>query len=173
LGRIVELNSAGVLHLIAAYGGPQPVREARTQADALLHHARRGVPNPSRITAILDSAEASLGVSCTAGERHLLQVLAEELLRTRKALFALQRRIVVQVNQDPALRLVGQAFGKATALVLGTTLGSPLDYPDPHAFLKAMGLNLKERSSGQHKGRLKITKRGPGRVRHYLFLTQI
>ena len=34
-----------------------------------------------------------------------------------------------------------------------------------------MGLNLKERSSGQHKGRLKITKRGPGRARHYLFLS--
>jgi len=69
------------------------------------------------------------------------------------------------------MRLVGAAFGKTTALVLETALGSPLDYPDAHAYLKAMGLNLKECSSGQHKGKLKITKRGPGRVRHYLYLS--
>jgi len=32
-----------------------------------------------------------------------------------------------------------------------------------------MGLNLKEQSSGQHKGILRITKRGPGKVRFYLY----
>jgi transposase len=32
-----------------------------------------------------------------------------------------------------------------------------------------MGLNLKERSSGKHKGQLKITKRGPGVARYYLY----
>ena len=83
----------------------------------------------------------------------------------------MERRIREQVNQDPELRCVGQAFGSATSLVLEMTLGSPLDYPDPHAYIKAMGLNLKERSSGKHKGKLKITKRGSGRVRHYLFLS--
>jgi transposase len=171
LGRIAELNSSSVLHLIVEYATPQAVREERTQAEAFLHHARRGVANPTLVAAILDSAEATLGLPCTAGERHLLQVLAEELLRTRKALRALERRIVERVNRDPQLQLLGKSFGKATALVLATTLGSPLDYPDPHAYLKAMGLNLKERSSGQHKGRLKITKRGPDRARHYLFLS--
>ncbi len=171
LGRVAELNSAGVLHLIAEYGTPRAVSADRAQAADFLRHARRGVDNPALVAAILDSAATSLGLPCTAGERHLLQVLAEELLRTRKAQMALARRIVVLVNQDPQLQLVGAAFGKATALVLETALGSPLDYPDAHAYLKAMGLNLKERSSGQHKGKLKITKRGPGRVRHYLFLS--
>jgi transposase len=171
LDRIAELNSAGVLHLIAEYGTPRAVSADRAQAAAFLRHARRGVDNPALVAAILDSAATSLGLPCTAGERHLLQVLAEELLRTRKAQMALARRIVHLVNDDPQLRLVGAAFGKTTALVLETALGSPLDYPDAHAYLKAMGLNLKERSSGQHQGKLKITKRGPGRARHYLFLS--
>jgi transposase len=171
LDRVAELNSAGVLHLIAKYGSPQSVRDERTQAEAFLHQVRRGVANPTLVGAILDSAEASLGLPCTAGERHLLQVLADELLRTRKALGALERRIAERVNRDPQMQLLGKSFGKTTALVLETALGSPLDYPDPHAYIKAMGLNLKERSSGQHKGRLKITKRGPGRARHYLFLS--
>jgi transposase len=171
LGRVAKLNSAGVLHLIAAYGSPQSVCDERTRAEAFLHQVRRGVANPTLVGAILDSAEASLGVPCTAGERRLLQVLAVALLRTRKALGALERRIAERVNRDPQMQLLGKSFGKTTALVLETALGSPLDYPDPHAYIKAMGLNLKERSSGQHKGRLKITKRGPGRARHYLFLS--
>jgi transposase len=171
LGRVAELNSSGVLQLIAAYGAPRAVRADRTQAESFLHHARRGVANPTRVAAILDSAEATLGLACTAGEQHMLQLLAEELLRTRKALRAVERRIVERTRQDPELEQVGKTFGKVTALVLETALGSPLDYPDPHAYIKAMGLNLKERSSGQHKGRLKITKRGPGRARHYLFLS--
>jgi len=173
LDRIVELNSAGVLHLIAAYGTPQAVCVDCTEAEALLHHARRGIANPERVGAILDSAKATLGLPCTHGERHLLQVLASELLRTRKALQAVERRIAERVNQDPPLQWIAQAFGKTTSLVLETTLGSPLAYTDPHAYIKAMGLNLKERSSGKHKGRLKITKRGPGRARHYLFLAAL
>jgi hypothetical protein len=38
------------------------------------------------------------------------------------------------------------------------------------AYLKAMGLNLKEKSSGTLKGQLKLTKRGSSRVRQYLWL---
>lgn len=171
LGRVAELNSASVLQLIARYGTPARVCRDRAQAESLLHHARRGMASPTTVGAILHSARTSLGVAATPAEEHLLQVLAEELLRTRKALQAVRRRIVKQVDEDPQLQLLGQSFGPATALILEAELDSPLSYPNPHAYLKAMGLNLKERSSGQHKGRLKITKRGPGRARHHLFLS--
>ena len=36
-----------------------------------------------------------------------------------------------------------------------------------------MGLNLKERSSGQHVGQLKISKRGAGVVRLYLYFATL
>jgi transposase len=36
-----------------------------------------------------------------------------------------------------------------------------------------LGLNLKERSSGKHQGRLMITKRGSGRARKYLYLAAL
>lgn len=170
LERVAEVNSSSVLQLLEAYGTPAAVCSDRAAAEALLHHARRGVPDPERVAAILGSAATTLGVSCTEGEQHLVQVLAGELLRTRKAMRAVNRRIDEQVAQDSELSYIGDAFGNATSLVLETALGSPLDYPDPHAYLKAMGLNLKERSSGKHKGQLRITKRGPGRARHYLYL---
>jgi transposase len=58
-------------------------------------------------------------------------------------------------------------------VVLGATVGTPVDYPNPHSYLKALGLNLKERSSGKHKGQLKITKRGPGEARKYLYFAAL
>jgi hypothetical protein len=39
--------------------------------------------------------------------------------------------------------------------------------------LKAFELNLKERSSGQHQGQLKLTKRGPGPARWDLYLATL
>ena len=170
LEQVADVDSAGVLRLLADYGDPRSVCRNRDEAEKLIHHTRRGVAASERVSAILDSAEASLGVPCTEGERHLLQTLAEELRRTRAATRAVQRSIDIRVDQDVELSRIGKAFGNATSLVLEAALGSPLDYPNAGSYVKAMGLNLKERSSGTHKGELHITKRGPGRARHYLFL---
>ena len=59
--------------------------------------------------------------------------------------------------------------GWATACVLWVHLGNPANYHCAEAYRKAMGLNLKERSSGRYQGQLKITKRGPGAVRRWLY----
>lgn len=173
LGRIAEINRSGVLHLLTTYGSAQAVQAERSAAEALLYRVGRGLANSETIEAILDSAAHTLGVPCTPGERHLLQVLATEVLRTREARRGVERRIAELVRRDPPLQPLADTLGKTTALVLDTAVGSPLDYPNPHAYLKAMGLNLKERSSGQHQGRLRITKRGPGRARRYLFLSAL
>jgi transposase len=63
--------------------------------------------------------------------------------------------------------------GLNTACVLWTALGDVRDYDSGPAYRKAMGLNLKERSSGRYQGQLKITKRGPGRVRRWLYFTAL
>ncbi len=57
--------------------------------------------------------------------------------------------------------------------MLAATQGTPLDYPDPPSDLKALGLNLKERSSGKHQGPLNITKRGPAKARRSLYFTAL
>ncbi len=46
-------------------------------------------------------------------------------------------------------------------------------YTNSRSYCKALGLNLKERSSGQHKGQLKITKRGSGPARRDLYLATL
>ena len=171
LDRSAELDSASVLQLIATYGSAHAVNDDREQAAALLRRVSRGFARAERIETIVASAETTLGVACTEGERRLLQALGRELLRNRELIRGLERQIGKQVRQDPELQAIGELVGNTTSLVLESTLGSPLDYPNAHAYQKAMGLNLKERSSGKHQGKLKITKRGPGKARHYLYFS--
>jgi transposase len=45
----------------------------------------------------------------------------------------------------------------------------PRHFGCAQAFQKAMGLNLKEKSSGRYVGQLKLTKRGSAKARKYLY----
>ncbi len=169
-GRLMELGRSSLLHLIAEYGSPQVVDEHRSEAERLMRLFGHGQMKVEKVQSLLDSAEQSLGLPCSEQERHYLQILCQELIRTHQLQRQLERRIDAIVENDPVLQHMAPLVGRVTSLVFQASLGSPLDYPNPHAYLKAFGLNLKEKSSGKHKGQLKITKRGPGRTRHYLYL---
>src|SRR5262249_57322339 len=73
----------------------------------------------------------------------------------------------------PTIQAMGEVVGLVTACVLWVELGNPQDYHCGPAYRKAMGLNLKERSSGRWQGQLKIAKRGPSAVRRWLYLAAL
>jgi transposase len=171
--RILDLSTVSLAALIGEYGEPRQVAAHREAAAQLLRRTGRGLLSGEKIAQVLDSSETTLGLPCTPGERHFLQVLGRELLRTHKALKALEQQIAKVVAADRVLRRMASVVGKTTSLVLETTQGTPLAYPNPHSYLKGMGLNLKERSSGKHAGQLKITKRGPGKARKYLYFAAL
>jgi transposase len=77
------------------------------------------------------------------------------------------------VGEDALLKVMAPVVGQVTSAVLVAAVGSPLSYPDTASYCKAFGLNLKERSSGKHKGKLKITKRGPSVARFYLYFAAL
>ena len=64
-------------------------------------------------------------------------------------------------------------MGIATACVLWTCAGDPRNYHAAAAYRKAMGLNLKERSSGAYQGQLRISKRGSARTRQWLYFAAL
>jgi transposase len=171
--RILDLSTVSLHTLIGEYGDPGQVSDHRDEAERLLLRTGRGPLSAEKIQQVLASSEASLGLPCTEGERHLLQVLGQELLRTHQAMKAIEHRIDKVVEDDLVLGRMANVVGKTTSLVLETTQGTPLDYANPHSYLKGLGLNLKERSSGKHAGQLKITKRGPGKARKYLYFTAL
>ena len=91
------------------------------------------------------------------------------MLRTHRALVASEQRIAQLVDDDQVMTRLATVAGKPTSLVLTTTQGSPLNFPDPPSYLKAMVLNLKVHSSGKYHRLLKITKRGPAKPHRYLY----
>src|SRR5436305_1112318 len=101
------------------------------------------------------------------------------------SLLDLEEFEVVQVEQDRAKRLrtlprrqrraspLPPAVGLVTACVLWICLGDVRQYGSAAAYRKAMGLNLKERSSGQHKGKLSLSKRGQRLARKWLYFSAL
>jgi transposase len=171
--RILDVNTVSLQTLIGEYGDPAQIAAHREAAARLLRRTGRGLLSAEKIEQALASCETTLGVPCTPGERHLLRMLGQELLRTHKAIKAIEQRIEQVVDGDPVLTRMASVVGKTSSLVLETTQGTPLEYANPHSYLKGLGLNLTERSSGKHVGQLKITKRGPGKARKYLYFAAL
>jgi transposase len=106
-------------------------------------------------------------------ERALLGDLIREIQRLRGNCDELDEQLAVQVEEDPMMKVMSAAVGPAAATALTAYVGAPRQYESARAYEKACGLNLKVRSSGEHEGQLKITKRGPSKVRHLLYLAAL
>src|SRR5262249_9895679 len=84
-----------------------------------------------------------------------------------------RRRLGQLASAQPVIQAMGGVVGTVTACVLWVGLGNPQDYHCGAAYRKAMGLNLKERSSGRWQGQLKLSKRGPAAARRWLYLAAL
>jgi transposase len=99
--------------------------------------------------------------------------LAADSNATRRELHDIEQEIERRVAASAVPARLGSVVGQVSAAVLVAALGDPSEYPDAASYTKAIGLNLKERSSGKHKGQLKITKRGPAVARFYLYFAAL
>ena len=169
LPYLLALDSATLLRLVGEYGSPVEVAANRSEALEWMRRTGGSGLKAAKREQVLDSAASTVGVPCMEAERELLRTLAQEMDRTRQRLRELERRLESRVAQDPVLGTMASAVGHITSVVLMALLGSPLNYPDSASYHKAMGLNLKVHSSGKHKGKLKLTKRGPSLARHYVY----
>lgn len=166
----VDLTSASMLALLSRMGGPSEVALSQEQARALLHGMSRGLMKPERIAAVVGSAATTLGAPMLAAERERVSHLAEELHRTLKACKHARQRVLELGKNVPEVAQLGAVVGMTTGAVLFAEVGSPKDFSCAQAYVKAFGLNLREKSSGAHQGRPSLTKRGSSRARMMLWL---
>lgn len=169
----LALTSVTLLELLSTFGSPAQVAAQADQARALMRRVGRVWLSDETIEQVIESATATVGMPCLAVERASLQRLAAETRRAQQSAKAAEQAVIDAGLQQPSIQAMAPVLGKRTAVVLGCLLGPPEDYPNAASYLKAMGLNLKERSSGKHQGQLMITKRGSGTVRRYLFLAAL
>jgi transposase len=159
-----------LIELIAAYGSPAACAADPEGARRLLRKVSRGAVKEDRAALLLAQASESLGQPMIDRELRLMRCIAAELLRCRQQVSRLEHEIEELCGANELLDHLRGAVGPKTAAVVLAALGDPRQYARPRSYLKALGLALKEKSSGTIKGKLSISKRGPGRCRWYLYL---
>lgn len=168
----LKLTSPTLLHTLIEHGGPAALA-VDPQATAKLHRLGGSGLTAESIDRILAGARHTQGVRQHCWDLQRMRDYATEALAARGQVKIAQKRLLeLSADQQPIAALAG-AVGNSTAAVLWVYLGDPSNYHCGAAYVKAMGLNLKERSSGMHQGKLKITKRGAGVIRYWMYLAAL
>ena len=169
---LVELTAPTLLALLARFGRPSEVAADTQGARRLMHSVSNGLMTPTKIDAVLASAAVTVGVPVIDEEHTTLQTLAAEAHRALLAFKAAKGR-VEELSESPSTASVAKVVGKATAAVFEADVGAATEFASTGAYLKAFGINMKEKSSGTQKGNVAITKRGSPRARQWLWLAAL
>ena len=159
--------------LLAEEPSPGRIAAAAERSEELLRRASRGKLSEEKRSSLVRSAGSTLGVAMMAAEREEVSWMARELLRIRAEIQRVETQLEELPRSDREISDLRQVVGAKTAAALLALIGRPSRYRNAHAFRKSLGLNLKEKSSGKHQGQLRITKRGPGLARWYLYLATL
>ena len=168
----LRISSATLLLALQHYGGPAALAADAQAAEHLARWSGRHLA-PEKIARLIGQAAQSLGVRQTAIDVERMQRYAGQAWTARGEVQHSKQKLARLAKGHEVLQAQAKAVGVATACVLWAHLGDPRNYPCGAAYRKAMGLNLKERSSGQWQGQLKITKRGHPQVRRWLYFAAL
>lgn len=168
---IIGTDSATMLELLIEFGGPAAIVEREGEARKLMRKVGGHFLAEDKIDALIESAHSSLGVPQIDEEVQLVSEIASEARRHQKISKRARAKVEkLSLIEGTATLAMAPVVGKTTSAVLVAGVGNPTKFSCPSAYVKALGLNLKEKSSGKSKGGLHITKRGPGIARLFLYL---
>lgn len=174
LCELLELGSATQRALLEAFGSASEIARRAEEARALMRKVGGHLLGQDKIEAVLQAARQSSGLEPVAGERELLRLLCAELGHQRLEAQRAERRVLKLCEGDETLVSMSTVVGKSSAAGIQAGVGAPKRYAHARQFLKAIGINLKENSSGTaKKGGLHITKRGNSMARRLLFLAAL
>lgn len=157
--------------LMAHFGSPSAMAQAGYEELAQQwHQSARKPPKPDKVKALLQAASGTTGVAPTDNEIELIRIMCREILRLMQLRDEVDKRIEEAAKAVACCQAMRPRLGIVTSVVIYAFMGDPSHYQSASAFEKAVGLNLVEKSSGEHAGQRRISKRGPAIVRKYLFL---
>lgn len=158
---------------------PTPAKVLETGAEEILATWRTVVKRSigiKKAQALVKAASKSIGRTTgqVASETSLQNLLAEyELYHAQhERLKQLVQELLLQVPN--AVKLLGiKGVGLITAATFVGETGDIHRFEHPRQIQKLAGCNLVENSSGKHKGKTTISRRGRKRLRRGLFMTMI
>jgi transposase len=169
---LLRLTSGVLRRCLLRYGGPRGLAEDPKATDRLYRWGK-GLLSREKAEALVASARQTAGVPLGGWDEERLRRYAQEVHNGLHQQRQARRRLRQLAPAQPVIEAMGQVVGPVTACVLWVEVGNPQDYHCGPAYRKAMGLNLRERSSGRWQGQLKLTKRGPAAVRRWLYLAAL
>ena len=168
LTKLLKLASVTLLELLAHY---ESAGRVAADANAAKHLRKWGGTRlgNEKIVEVLESARTTRGVPPNASESAWIGEVAGEALVSYRRIQECEKALTRLIGSDEKMSRYVAHVGGPTLSVIWATVGDPRDYDSSGSFLKALGLNLKERSSGRRRGQLAITKRGPALARRWIF----
>ena len=172
VGTLLALDSITLLEALIHYGSPQSLaKDGRSRVQL----AKWGGPllKAEKITLVVQSASNTSGAVPDSGEVYHIQEIARNLLASRRRLEHHHRALAQAAEKLPAVQVAGTPLGVATMAIMHVEAGNPAEYFHGGAYVKALGLNLTERSSGTCRGQLHISKRGSPVARRWLYMAAL
>ena len=129
-----------------------------------------------RAQQLIELAKQSVGIreGKTAVKAEVKRLLIQlNALREERKVIESEIGSCLKELPGAGLLLTIPGFGPWTVAAILAHTGDLRNYKHPDQVLKMAGLNLYEISSGQHKGRIRITKRGSGLLRRILYMAAL
>lgn len=165
----------GKAALITLKEFPTPEKILSLEAEQILESWRKEVNRAvgiKRAVKLIESAKFSIGIKSglRMAEKELTAIL-EQYSLFRKQLEQLTFEIEELALQVPGVKelLTIKGIGIITSAGFIAEVGDLRRFSHPSQIQKLAGLNLIENSSGKHKGKTTISKRGRARLRALLF----
>jgi len=168
LTGFLQLSSATLINICLHYGSPARIAGDEFARDQLRSWGR-GRLSLSKIDAIIESARTTQGIPPGSGQQTWLEEIAEEAQKALVDVRACEKKLRLIAESNDSMAPYVKTVGAVTLCTIWSAVGDPRNYTSSGAFLKSLGLNLKELSSGKYQGKLRITKRGPGLARKLLY----
>ena len=121
---------------------------------------------------LLEAASRSVGmIDGLEMAKYEIELLVKEYKEVKSIMDVLERKLEEIVLTIPGALNILEIKGIGIKTVAGffAEIGNITRFTHPKQIIKLAGLNLRENSSGEHKGQTKITKRGRSRLRALLF----
>jgi transposase len=170
-------HSKSVLYLLQHYPTPQDIVDLGCESlTVLLRRVSRGKVTAERARQLFEAAHGSVGItegreSILVEVKHLLTAIAHE----DQLMDEVEQQLNYYVQQIPYSRCMLSIKGLGTITVAGL-IGEAGDF-DAFAtvaeVMKLAGLDLYEVSSGKHRGRHHISKRGRALMRKLLYFAAL
>ena len=170
---ILPLTSLTLLKLLKHYGGSGALFADKESA-LNIRWFSCGRISEEKSKMIRNSARNTNGVRQGNWDSQACKDVAVRMLELHKQSGVCKKRLKALIEQSCVpLQRMAKILGVGTASVVWCRIGGLRRYHCSDAWIKAMGLNLVERSSGEVQSEYHISKRGDSETRRWLYMSAL